>query len=184
MDTLDPLLPDDGVLRLRPLTVADAEARVAAEDDEMIRWLSGGRSTIESQRRYLAGARAAWLTGEACVTLALVHLASGALVGQVGLQSELPWLAAGQVNITYGIQPEWRQRGFASRGVELATTLARWRGRPEVFVIRTDPRNAASRAVALRCGFAYSHSDPGDSSTADPGEAPLDWYLRAADPLL
>jgi hypothetical protein len=35
----------DGVIRLRPLTQADAAAHLAGEDEEIEKWLSGGRST-------------------------------------------------------------------------------------------------------------------------------------------
>jgi hypothetical protein len=38
----------DGVVTLRPMTPADAELHLAGEDEPTVRFLSGGRSTMET----------------------------------------------------------------------------------------------------------------------------------------
>jgi hypothetical protein len=51
----------DGVVFLRPLTAEDAAEHLAGEDEEMAKWLSGGRSTLENVQALQATRR----TGEA-----------------------------------------------------------------------------------------------------------------------
>jgi hypothetical protein len=53
----------DGVVLIRPLAISDAESHFAGEDDEMIRWLSGGRSTLESNRVFIADTLRMWAAG-------------------------------------------------------------------------------------------------------------------------
>jgi hypothetical protein len=36
----------DGIIFLRPLTPEDAADHLAGEDEEMVKWVSGGRSTL------------------------------------------------------------------------------------------------------------------------------------------
>jgi hypothetical protein len=44
----------DGVIFLRPLHPEDALDHLAGEDDEMAKWLSGGRSTLATVQGYIA----------------------------------------------------------------------------------------------------------------------------------
>src|SRR4051794_20594145 len=53
----------DGVVLIRPLAVSDAEVHFAGEDDELVRWLSGGRSTLESNRAFIADTLRMWRAG-------------------------------------------------------------------------------------------------------------------------
>jgi len=151
----------DGVVRLRPLDVGDAEAQVAGEDEEMVRWLSGGRRPVERQRAFLASAARAWADRERLVDLGIARVDDGTLVGLVGIQSGTTYLTPGQVNLTYGLYPPWRGKGLATRGVRLAIVLARTLWRPNQLVIRVDPANTASAAVPRRLGFGYSHHTTG-----------------------
>lgn len=172
--TSDPLQRfSDGVVRLRPLDVADAEAQVAGEDDAMVRWLSGGRSTVEHQRVYLASAARAWADRHDVFDLGIALVDDDTLVGMVGIQSGMAYLAVGQVNITYGLYPPWRGRGLATRAVRLAIDLALELFRPTELVIRVDRANTASAAVPDRLGFTFSHH----TTAEDDGEGELDWYV-------
>ncbi len=92
------------------------------------------------------------------------------LVGTVGIQSGMPYLRDGQVNITYGIYPASRGRGLATRSVLLAMRLAASRAPVQEFVIRVDPDNEASAGVARHAGFAYLRH-------TDDSEGILDWYV-------
>lgn len=163
------------MVRLRPLDIGDAEAQVAGEDDAMTRWLSGGRSTLAGQRQSLRRTRAAWDQGEPAFDLGIEHVGSGALVGTLGLDARLEVLRSGEVNVSYGLYPPWRGRGLASRALTLGIRLAIDRFCPSLLVIRVDPANLASIAVATRAGFARSHH------TVDAHGA-LDWYVRTPVP--
>lgn len=87
------------------------------------------------------------------------------------MQFERHYLAAGQVNISYGLYPSWRGRGLATRAVTLACAHAASQGALEA-VIRVDPANLASVAVALRAGFTYYRR------STEPGGEHLHWYQK------
>lgn len=123
-------LATDGVVRLRPLDVGDAGAQVAGEDDAMIRWLSGGRSTLAGQRRSLRRTRAAWDRRDPVFDLGVELVGSGALVGTLRLHAGLDVLRPGEVNVSYGLYPPWRGRGLASRALALGIGVAIDRFRP------------------------------------------------------
>ncbi len=53
----------DSVIRIRPLTQADAPAHLAGEDDEMAKWLNGGRSTAATVQASIANFEEQWCTG-------------------------------------------------------------------------------------------------------------------------
>ena len=68
--------------------------------------------------------------------------------------------------------PTARGRGFATRAVTLACGFAA--ALPDIAeaVIRVDPRNATSAAVAVRAGFRYV------GHRIEVREGGLDWYVR------
>ena len=103
--------------------------------------------------------------------LGLVELATGALVGLVGIQRGLDYLAPGQVNLTYTLYAAARGRGLATRGVGLAMSLATAQEPVGEFVIRVAPWNDASVAVARRLGFEHSH-------VSDDVHGRLEWLVR------
>jgi len=173
-----PRLPSDGVLRLRPLMPDDAAAQVDGEDDHMVRWLSGGRSTREQQRAYLASAARAWSQRQRAFDLGIARVDGGTLIGVVGIQSDKSYLEPGDVNLTYGLYAPWRGQGLATRAVALAIDVAIKRFDPERLVIRVDPANEPSAAVAQRLGFCYWCN----TTDEDDGEGEIDWYVRSPEP--
>ena len=52
-----------GVIQLRPLTQADAAAHLAVEDEEMAKWLNGGRSTAATVQTAIDKFEEQWRTG-------------------------------------------------------------------------------------------------------------------------
>ncbi|MFD0331862.1 GNAT family N-acetyltransferase [Streptacidiphilus monticola] len=72
----------------------------------------------------------------------------------------------------YGLYPPWRGRGLATRAVLLASRYAAGEGAAEA-VIRVEPGNPASAAVARRAGSALGRPRHGGEDGA-----PFDWYLR------
>jgi len=53
----------DGVIFLRPLTAEDAVEHLAGEDEEMAKWLSGGRSTLANVEKAILNWQQNWQTG-------------------------------------------------------------------------------------------------------------------------
>jgi len=143
----------DGVVRLRPLEPEDAAAHLAGEDVELRRWLSGGPSTIDTVNSLIARSTASWQTAGPMRNFGIWEEASGALAGNCEANSAAESIGPGEANISYAIWPRYRGRGFATRAVELLCAYLReatdWRR----AIIRVEPANTRSLAVARRAGF-------------------------------
>ncbi len=162
----------DGVVSLRPIRLQDADDHLAGEDGEIERLLSGGRGTVETVTRYLRECVALWETSGPTRAFAITDAASVALAGVIEVQTQQSYLHDRQVNLAYGVYPRWRGRGFATRAVELACRYVQVEALTDEALIRVQPENDRSAAVALRAGFAYmKHQTDAD--------VPLDWYVRS-----
>ena len=166
----------DGVVTLRPLDPADVRAHLAGEDEELIRWLHGGPGTPERVEAYVRRGLASWERGGPTFTFGICGGTEGVLAGTIDVRLEHEELAAGQAQLAYGLYPIARGRGFATRAVTLACVFAAARPGIAEAVIRVDPQNPASAAVAVRAGFRYV----GHRNEADEGG--MDWYVRALTP--
>jgi hypothetical protein len=60
----------DGVIFLQPLRAENAAEHLAGEDQEMARWLSGGRSTLANVQGYIASSQENWRSGGRAALLA------------------------------------------------------------------------------------------------------------------
>ncbi|MDT3396589.1 GNAT family N-acetyltransferase [Streptomyces sp. B1866] len=168
----------DGEVVLSPLRLDDAAAHLAGEDAELVRWLNGGPGTRATVDAHLRWCEEQWETLGPVRAFGVRVAAGAVLAGTIEVQFGQAGLAPGQVNIAYGLYPAWRGRGLATRAVLLACRYAARAGAAEA-VIRAEPENAASVAVARRCGFGYL-----GRSVEDDG-ARLDWFVRglaASDP--
>src|SRR5579864_4688561 len=74
----------DGVIFLRPLTAEDAVEHLAGEDEEMAKWLSGGRSTLANVEKAILNWQQNWQTGGPRRAFGVFDCASNRLVGFVG----------------------------------------------------------------------------------------------------
>ena len=119
----------DGVIQLRPLTQADAAAHLAGEDEEMAKWLSGGRSTAATVHTAIDKFEEQWHTGGPRRAFGVFDCSNDQLIGFVEANLELLGNPA-EVNVSYGIFFPWRGRGLAWRAIDLvAEDLAAPRGR-------------------------------------------------------
>ncbi|HLI50647.1 MAG TPA: GNAT family N-acetyltransferase [Thermomicrobiaceae bacterium] len=145
----------DGVIALRPLTLDDADAHLAGEDEQQVRWLNdGGHSTPQTVQRHIERMLDARRRRIALWSFGVIEVASGDLVGNVegnGLGT-LVGVGTGEANISYVIYPDWRGRGYAVRAVLLLCDFLRQNGIDRA-IIRVHPDNVASQAVARRAGF-------------------------------
>ncbi|MEV6773160.1 GNAT family N-acetyltransferase [Nocardia sp. NPDC051030] len=161
----------DGFIRLRPVVLADAPVYLAAEDDDLVRWYTGGRSTPEGVANYFHRCVRDWESDAPVRAFAVEDLSTGTTTGLIDAKCQLSCLAPGQANLSYGIYPPWRGRGIATHAVNLACTLLADSHFATQAVLRIAPENLASQAVAHRTHFTFSHR-------TDDTHGPLNWYLR------
>lgn len=153
-------------IELRPLTRADAAAHCAGEDEETVRWLTGGYGSVEGTAAYFD-----WLARNAAAGQGKrgfgVRL-DGRLAGYVDCDPDVrDGLEAGDVNVSYAVHPWARRRGVAAEAVRLICEFVRTNQIGTRAAIRVDPDNKASVLVARKCGFTYVRDF---SSTTDTDE--------------
>lgn len=162
----------DDVVTLRPLWQADAAEHLAGQDTEIIRWLSGGPSTLETVRGYIQRAETMWSAGGPIFTFGIRATNREALAGTIDVQLQRPYAAPGQANLAFGLYPAWRGQGLASRAVLLAVCCLREHTEAEQALIRAAPVNTSSCAAARRAGFHFVGKELTDS------QEELEWFLR------
>jgi RimJ/RimL family protein N-acetyltransferase len=162
----------DGVIVLRPLRVEDAADHLAGEDAELVRWLNGGPGTTGSVRRYVEQIQQMWENHGPVFTFAIRLAAEDTLVGTIDVQLKQDAYRSDQANLAYGLYPYWRGRGFATRAVSLALEFLRRDASVRSALIRVEPGNVSSAAVAIRAGFTLT------APVAETGDG-HDWYEHA-----
>ena len=63
MNSLNTPALTDGVILLRPQTAKDAAGHLAGEDEEMARWVSGGKSTRATVETFIRNNQEGWRIG-------------------------------------------------------------------------------------------------------------------------
>jgi len=145
----------DGVVRLRAFLATDTSVHLAGEDEATVRFLSGGTSTLAGTRTWIATHEVGWQTGGPALVLAVEEVANGHLAGMVEARFDVTpadGVPIGAANLSYGLYPAARGRGLATRSIRLLLGELAHRGVAEA-VIRVDPVNTASIALARRLGF-------------------------------
>ena len=153
-ESLSPFAPTltDGVIRLDGLTLADAAAHLAGEDEEQARrfgWYPK-RSTEESVRAFIAQQAASWRSGGPIRVFATRLVATGALAGGCEIRLQ----GGGLAEMSYWTFPAYRGRGLARRAVQLACAYAFAELGIRRMELQVAPDNLASRGVARATGFA------------------------------
>jgi len=151
-----PHTPDltDGVILLRPLTTEDAVDHLAGEDEEMAKWLSGGRSTLANVEKAILNWQHNWQTDGPRRAFGVFDCATDRLVGFV--EANLSRIVeAGQVNVSYGVFRQWRRQGLAVRAINLMDQYLRTTKEASQIVLRIAPANVASLKFAEKAGFTF-----------------------------
>jgi len=91
---------------LRALTQADAAAHLAGEDEEMAKWLSGGRSTAATVQTAIDKFEEQWRSGGPRRAFGVFDCSKDQLIGFVEANLELLGNPA-EVNVSYGIFFPW-----------------------------------------------------------------------------
>ncbi|MEP7181155.1 MAG: GNAT family N-acetyltransferase [Betaproteobacteria bacterium] len=105
-----------------------------------------------------------------CGTFCIVREDGGAVVGSCGFK-DVP--SSGQVEIGYGVSPEWRNRGVATGAVRELCRLAFASGEAHAVLARVNPTNLSSSRVVEKLGF-----ERGDTVVDDDGEMVVQWVSR------
>lgn len=84
---------------------------------------------------------------------ALVQLESGMVIGNAGFTG--PPDAAGEVEIAYGIVPDFQGRGYATEAANALVAWAAKNGRVAIARAHTLPERNASTRVLEKCGFRF-----------------------------
>lgn len=161
----------DSVVTLRPLAPADAEAHLAGEDRELVIWLNGGPGTASTVRAYIDEVGRMWAAGGPNFSFGIRRLSGEVLIGTIDVQLRPPYAIETQANLAFGLYPAWRGQGLATRSVLLALRFLESRPEIEEALIRVDPANPASAAVARRAGFAFLGQVPEDSGA-------MEWFVK------
>jgi RimJ/RimL family protein N-acetyltransferase len=145
----------DGVVTLRPMTPADAERHLAGEDEPTARFLSGGRSTMETVLASIERNRVSRETSGPVRSFGICVAATGTLVGMVEANMAAPGFRPGVANISYGLYPEARGNGYATRAVDLLTRYLVDHTAADVAAIQVHPENLPSARLPGRIGFRF-----------------------------
>lgn len=154
---------------IAPLVTGGPATHADGCDQLVNLWSNGGRvSTDEEHLAWLRRNAAARQAQDPVVDLAVEDAQTGEHVGIVGIQRGLPYLKPSEVNLTYTLYAGRRGRGHACAAVLEAMGLAMTRPPVERFLIRCDPANVRSAALARRLGFCHrgSFTEP-DGWTGD-----------------
>jgi len=89
-----------------------------------------------------------WIHG-----FAMVHRASGAIVGKCGYKS--PPSDDGVVEIAYGLDPNHQGKGYATEAAQALADYAFATSKVLIVRAHTLPEGAASKRVLTKCGFRY-----------------------------
>ena len=138
----------------------------------MVRFLSGGQSTRATTLAWVLRNMRSWETGGSIRCFAVERLDDGRLMGMVEANLEPQGFRAGVVNVSYGLYPPFRGKGYATRGVVLMLRYLGEHALGDLALIQASPDNPASAGVARRAGF---HSV--GARISQDGD-PLEMFLR------
>jgi len=122
----------DGVVTLQPQRPGGAQLLVAGRDEEFFRWLGPGAEEPSPTA-------CVWVRDE--------------LIGWVDYDLEHDWLEPGEVNVGYYLFPAAREKGYASRAVELLLQHLSRETEHTVATLVIDRENVRSLRLAHRLGF-------------------------------
>ena len=160
----------DGKIFLRPLHRENAADHLAGEDDAIARWLSGGRSTIATVERYIASCEEHWRSQGPRRAFGIFDCKTEQLIGSIEANLAFP-LAAGQVNVSFGVFVGWRGKGILRRALDLLSSYLKSETEVRQMVVRISVANSASLRAIQKAGFLFV-------GVFDEPEGPMARYVR------
>ena len=152
MNSLHTPMLTDGVIFLRPLTTEDVADHHAGEDEEMAKWVSGGRSTPANVETAIQNWQENWRTGGPRRAFGVFDCVTNRLVGFIEVNLAR-LVEPGQVNVSYGMFRQWRRQGLALRAIDLMDEYLRTATEARQIVLRIAQANTASLKLAEKAGF-------------------------------
>ena len=140
---------------LRPFVLGDAQTHLENEDIEQIKWVSGGKSTLESVQNWIKKNQKYWKENAPVFTLAIEDSQTHKLLGFIEANTDyenLEQIKEGEVNISYGLYPNARGKGVATEAVKLMLEYLKDKGYSQA-VIAINPENSNSLKVPAKLGF-------------------------------
>jgi RimJ/RimL family protein N-acetyltransferase len=144
----------DGTIFLRPLGDEDAADHLAGEDEEMATWVSGGRSTPATVDAFIRNNQESWRNGGPRRAFGIFNCASNRLAGFIEVNLAR-LVEPNQVNVSYGVFPQWRRQGVALRAINLMGEYLRTATDARQMVLRIMPANTASLKLAEKASFIF-----------------------------
>ncbi|MDQ6657934.1 MAG: GNAT family N-acetyltransferase [Actinomycetota bacterium] len=158
------------IAALRPLEHSDVDAHCAGEDEQTIRWHTGGRGTVETTKAHFD-----WLAENARVGTGKRGFGvwvDDRLAGYVDANpDDDDGLLPSDVNISYSVHPWARGNGVAGEAVALICEFIRGQALGQRAAIKVEPENTASVRVAQKAGFSYSNDFVSGTDTHPDGTA-------------
>jgi len=145
----------DSVVTLRPLRSENAVDHLAGEDDEIAKWLTGGRSTMGTVQAYIRSCEENWRSDGPRRAFGIFDCATNRLIGSIEANLALPLLEPTQANVSFGVFPAWRGNGIALRALHLMGAYLKTVNGVRQMVLRISCQNAASLRVGEKSGFQY-----------------------------
>lgn len=133
----------------------DAELHLKGDDFEQEKWLSGGKSTIDSVRDWIKRNQESWEKGGPVFNFSIRTMENDELIGMIEANTDtksVEGIKEGDANISYGLYPKGRGKGFAVRALNILLDFLREK-KLKRAVIRTSPENISSLKIPVRCGF-------------------------------
>jgi RimJ/RimL family protein N-acetyltransferase len=151
---------------LRHFRPEDALVHLRGEDEAITRWLSGGVSTEDSVSRWIQSNGDNWSSDGPRFAFAIQSLV-GELMGVVEVNvdhSHFAGLEPGDANVSYGLYPQHRGKGFATSALRHARDFMISKDVKRA-VIRVEPENVNSIRLAERCGYEQQGIVTNDAGT-------------------
>src|SRR3989344_93161 len=117
-------------INLRPFELSDAEEHLAGEDEEQIKWLSGGKGNLEGVQNWIKKNKEQWENNGNIFNFAITDK-DNKLLGMVEANSnfkELDGLIEGDANISYGLYPDARGKGYTTEAINLILDFLKSKG--------------------------------------------------------
>jgi ribosomal-protein-alanine N-acetyltransferase len=152
----------DELIVLSPLGPGDADAWLAGQDEEQIRWFEFPRyAEMEDVQRFISETRESWRNSSGHWYWGIRAMSDGSLLGGVDLRD----LGNSEVNVSYVIFPNYRNQGYAKRASILALGYARDTLGAKTAVMKMLPGNRFSMKLARSLGGNYVGNEPSDAGS-------------------
>jgi RimJ/RimL family protein N-acetyltransferase len=139
---------------LRPLQAEEAAHHLAGEDDEIAKWLSGGRSTLGNVQDYITRCHENWRNNGPLRAFGVFDCRTGQLIGSI--EANLAYiLEPDQVNVSYSVFPEWRGQGVTLRVLDLMGKYLAEATDVRQMILRIAPANTSSVKLAAKAGCVF-----------------------------